>query len=387
MYPTLYDLVLDLFGLSIPVFKLVQSFGLMVALSFVAASLNLTSEVQRKVDLGLIPPTKKKVWLGRPSSLTEKIVSAVFGFVVGYKFLGLIFDLDVAILDPQEYVLSTKGSLLGGLLGAAFSVATRLYEDRTNALPEPREEEVTIHPKDHVGTITILAAVFGILGAKLFHNLENWDDLMRDPMGSLLSFSGMSFLGGFICATAAIWYYARKNRLPIIHLTDATLPGLMLAYGIGRIGCQVSGDGDWGIPNDAPKPEWLGFLPDWMWSYNYPTNVLGVDLKQDFAENGYVSLTGYAWPTPFYETVMAFCIFAFLWSMRKRWKVPGQLAAWYLLLSGIERLLIEQIRVNNEYLIFGFGITQAEIISSILIVLGLIGIFTIHRIGPKLVKF
>jgi prolipoprotein diacylglyceryltransferase len=170
-------------------------------------------------------------------------------------------------------------------------------------------------------------------------------------------------------------------------LTDATLPGLMLAYGIGRIGCQVSGDGDWGIPNDAPKPEWLGFLPDWMWSYNYPTNVLGVDLKQDFAENGYVSLTGYAWPTPFYETVMAFCIFAFLWSMRKRWKVPGQLAAWYLLLSGIERLLIEQIRVNNEYLIFGFGITQAEIISSILIVLGLIGIFTIHRIGPKLVKF
>ena len=387
MYPTLYDLVLDQFGLSIPFFKLVQSFGMMVALAFMAASLNLTAEVKRKVDLGLIPPTRRKVWKGKPSTLLEKVIAGIVGFLIGYKFVGLVLDFDVAVIDPQSFILSMEGSLLGGVLGAALSVGTRIYEDRKDALPEPKEVEEVVHPKEHVGTITILAAVFGILGAKLFHNLENWDELMADPVGALMSFSGMSFLGGFICATAAIWYYARKNRIPIIHLTDAALPGLMLAYGIGRIGCQIAGDGDWGIPNDAPKPEWMSFLPDWMWSYNYPNNVLGIDLKSDFAQNGYVSLTGYAWPTPFYETVMALCIFAFLWSMRKRWKVPGQLAVWYLLLSGIERFAIEQIRINNEYIIFGFGITQAEIISSILILLGLVGIFTIKKVGPKLVKY
>ena len=387
MYPTLYDLVLDLFGLSIPPFKLVQSFGMMVALAFMAASMNLAAELRRKEREGLIIPTKKMVWMGKKASPLEMVISGIIGFLVGYKFVGLVLNFDIVALNPQAYILSTEGNLLGGLLGAAFSVGTRIYEDRKNALPEPKEVEITVKPNDHVSTITILAAVFGILGAKIFHNLENWDELMADPMGSLLSFSGMSFLGGFICATAAIWYYARKNNIPLVHLTDATLPGLMLAYGIGRIGCQIAGDGDWGIPNDAPKPEWMGFLPDWMWSYNYPNNVLGIDLKSDFAQMGYQSLTGYAWPTPFYETVMALCIFGFLWAMRKRWTIPGQLASWYLLLSGIERLMIEQIRINNEYIIFGFGITQAEIISSVLIILGLVGIFTIKKIGPKLVKY
>jgi prolipoprotein diacylglyceryltransferase len=387
MYPTLYDLVLDLFGLSVSPFKLVQSFGMMVALAFLAASMNLAAELRRKERQGLIIPIRKMVWIGKRSTPIEMAVSGIIGFLVGYKFVGLILNFDTVSINPQAYILSTQGNLLGGLLGAAFSVGTRIYEDRRNALPEPKEVEVTVKPNDHVSTITILAAVFGILGAKLFHNLENLDELMADPIGSLLSFSGMSFLGGFICATAAIWYYARKNNIPIIHLTDSALPGLMLAYGIGRIGCQIAGDGDWGIPNDAPKPEWMSFLPDWMWSYNYPNNVLGIDLKADFAQMGYQSITGYAWPTPFYETVMALCIFGFLWAMRKRWTVPGQLASWYLLLSGIERLMIEQIRINNEYHILGFGITQAEIISSILIILGLVGILTIRKFGSKLVKY
>jgi prolipoprotein diacylglyceryltransferase len=387
MYPTLYDLILDLFGLSIPPFKLVQSFGMMVALAFMAASMNLISEVKRKTDLGLIVPTRKKVWKGKSSTIMEKVISAIIGFLIGYKLVGIVVEFDHVVLSPQDYILSAQGNLLGGLLGAAISVGSRIWEDRKDALDEPKEIEVEVPPSEHVGTITILAAIFGIGGAKIFHNLENWDELMADPIGALLSFSGMSFLGGFICATIAIVYYTRKNKIPTIHLTDAALPGLMLAYGIGRIGCQIAGDGDWGIPNDIPKPEWISFLPDWMWSYNYPNNVLGVDLQQDFTMNGYVSLTGYAWPTPFYETVMALCIFAFLWAMRKRWVIPGQLAVWYLLLSGIERLVIEQIRVNNEYNIFGYGITQAEIISSILILFGFVGILTIKKIGPKLAKF
>ena len=386
MYPTLYDLVLDLFGLSIPPFRLVQSFGMMVALAFLAASMDLKSELKRKEGLGLLAPVKKKIWKGKPSTVVEKVISGIIGFAIGYKFLALVLDFDIVVGNPQAFILSAKGNILGGFLGAAFSVGTRIWEDKKDALPEPKEVEINVHPYQQVGTITILAAVFGILGAKLFHNLENLDELIADPVGALVSFSGLSFLGGLICATIAILWFAKKNNIKLLHLTDAALPGLMLAYGVGRMGCQIAGDGDWGIPNDAPKPEWLSFLPDWAWAYNYPNNVLGIDLQADLAKMGYVSLTGYAWPTPLYETTMALIIFGFLWFMRKRWTTPGMVMSWYLILSGAERLAIEQIRINNEYPIFG-GVTQAEIISTILIILGIVFLFLMPKVGKKWAEY
>ncbi|MCB0756491.1 MAG: prolipoprotein diacylglyceryl transferase, partial [Flavobacteriales bacterium] len=212
MYPTLYDLVLDLFGMSIPPFKLVQSFGMMVALAFLAASMDLKSELKRKEEQGLLQSVKKNVWRGVKSSMLEKLTSALIGFVIGYKFLALITDFDTVSVNPQAFILSSEGSLLGGLLGAAISVGMRIWDDR-KVKGEPREVEIDVHPYEQVGTITILAAVFGIGGAKIFHNLENLDELMADPVGALVSFSGLSFLGGLICATAAILWYARKNNI------------------------------------------------------------------------------------------------------------------------------------------------------------------------------
>ncbi|MFX9050398.1 prolipoprotein diacylglyceryl transferase family protein, partial [Acinetobacter baumannii] len=75
---------------------------------------------------------------------------------------------------------------------------------------------------------------------------ENWNDFIKDPIDALISFSGLTFYGGLICAALAIYFYAKKHNIPFIHLADAAAPALMLAYGIGRIGCQVAGDGDWG---------------------------------------------------------------------------------------------------------------------------------------------
>lgn len=385
MYPTLYDLVLDLTGISITPFKLVQSFGLMVALAFLAASIDLKSELKRKEQQGLLTAIRKKVITGMKSTLVEKLSSTIIGFAVGFKLVGIFLDFDTVATNPQAFILSAEGNLLGGLLGAAVSLGMRLWDDR-KITGEPREMDFASHPYEQVGTITILAAVFGILGAKLFHNLENIDDLIADPVGALISFSGLSFLGGVICATVAILWYARKNNIKMLHLADAALPGLMLAYGVGRMGCQLAGDGDWGIPNDAPKPDWLSWLPDWAWAYDYPNNVLGVDLKQDFAQMGYVSLTGQAWPTPIYETTMALLIFGFFWFMRKRWSVPGMVVAWYLVLGGMERLAIEQIRINNEYPIFG-GVTQAEIISSVMILAGIVLVFAMPKVGHKWAQY
>jgi prolipoprotein diacylglyceryltransferase len=171
-------------------------------------------------------------------------------------------------------------------------------------------------------------------------------------------------------------------------VADACAPALMAAYGIGRIGCQLSGDGDWGLPNSNPKPNWMSALPDWMWAYDYEGNVLGRDLGSpgnpvQIVEGGITYIyEGNAWPTPFYETLMAFAIFGILWSVRKKIKIPGVLFSIYLVFNGIERFFIEKIRINPDYHFLGIDATQAELIAVLLFILGLLGIFYFSK-NPK----
>ena len=135
----------------------------------------------------------------------------------------------------------------------------------------------------------------------------------------------------------------------------------------------MSGDGDWGIVNNNIKPEWMSFLPDWMWSYNYPHNVINEGVRIPNCEGNFCyQLAENVYPTPLYEIVMASIIFIVLWSLRRKIKIGGLLFCIYLTLNGIERFFIEKIRVNTEYNILG-GITQAEIISFFLIMIGMIG--------------
>lgn len=392
MYPNIYELILDLFGISIPPLKLMQSYGSMVALGFIFASATLTLELKRKEKEGLLQTTKKKIWEGKGMPLMDKILNVLFGFIAGLKLLPLLMDFETVSKDLGGFLLSSQGNWLAGILIGGGILAWILYQEKQNRSEKPKEVELEIHAHEHVGTMVILAAVGGIGGAKLFHNLENWDELMADPIGALTSFSGLSFFGGLICAAAMIIYYARKKKIKVLHLVDATAPGLAMAYGFGRMGCQVAGDGDWGIPNDNPKPDWLSWLPDWAWAYDYPNNVLdpahrGTEFMIDYyARHGYESLTGYAYPTPIYEIIMSIIIFVFLWSMRKRWKTPGIMMSWYLVLTGMERLLIEQIRINNEYPILG-GITQAEIISVLIILSGIAGLYYMPKIGERWSKW
>ena len=178
------------------------------------------------------------------------------------------------VANPQDFILSTKGNIAGGIIIGIISVLLKWYEKNKTKLDVPKWEEVQIPPHKMVGNMIMIAAISGIIGAKLFSNLEEWDAFIYDPWGQLFSFSGLTFYGGLICGTIAVAYYAKRNKINIMHLTDAFAPSLILAYGIGRIGCKLSGDGDWGIVNNNIKPEWMSFLPDWMWSYNYPHNVI-----------------------------------------------------------------------------------------------------------------
>jgi len=216
-------------------------------------------------------------------------------------------------------------------------------------------------PQYIVSDFIIVVLIAGIVGARLFHILDHLDQFSTDPLGMILTRSGLSIFGGLIFGTAAGMLCARHWRLPITPLLDAASPALMLGYAIGRIGCQVSGDGDWGtLANMALKPEWL---PTWLWAQTYDNNIYG----ELIAAPG-------VYPTPMYETAMALLCFALLWAVRRHPFRTGWLFALYLVLAGVERLLIEQIRVNPVFSLGSLHATQAELIASALILFGIIGL-------------
>jgi prolipoprotein diacylglyceryl transferase len=312
------------------------------------------------------------------------IVSALWAFIIGYKVFGIIIDYDVFSSNPQHYLLSWQGSWVAAFLSAAISAFYTWYQKHLQRLDKPAEKKETIRPHHLTANILMIAALFGILGAKLFDVLEHLDQFWKDPLGTIFSFSGLAFYGGFILAAFAVGIYAHKHHIPWPHIADAVAPALMIAYAVGRIGCQLSGDGCWGIPHTEPKPEWLAFLPDWMWAFNYPHNVIneGVPLPGCHGDHCFV-LPQAVYPTPFYETSICTFFFIILWSLRKKIKTPGYIFCIYLILSGIERFYIEKIRVNIKYHWAGLEYTQAQLIAIALIIVGIAGFFVLPYIKMK----
>jgi phosphatidylglycerol:prolipoprotein diacylglycerol transferase len=386
MYPSLYYAIKDLFGLDIPFFKLIQSFGFFVAVAFLLSAYFFSLELKRKENEGLLEATTIKVLRGKKITTTEYFIAALTGYILGVKILYIFIHFDQVITDPPGFFLSFDGSFLGGIIGAGIGLVMKLWDAKSERkkynISVPTVLEEPFHPYQHIGNLTLLAALTGIIGAKIFHNLENWGDFVKDPWGSLFSFSGLTMYGGLICASIACIWYGRKHKIPTLHLIDSAAPALMLGYAVGRIGCQVAGDGDWGINNLNPKPSWLSWAPDWVWAYDYRHNVLseGVRLADCVQEKYCYHLVPSVYPTPFYETLMCLILFFVLWSVRKRITTPGVLFSLYILLNGIERFFIEKIRVNTLYHVNGFAFTQAELISTIFILLGISGIFYFRKI-------
>lgn len=439
MYPNLYYIFKDWFGVNWHGLSFLNTFGLFVALGFVTAAIVLSKELQRKEKQGLLSPREEMITVGKPASFAEILVNGIVGFIFGFKIFGL-FISKAPEVNPQDYIFSSEGNLLGGLALGGLLAWFKWYDKNKQKLKEPERRNVRIWPHDRVGDIIILGLIFGIIGAKLFDNLENWDDFIKDPIGRLFSASGLTFYGGLILAAIAICWYASKKGIKIIHLVDAAGLALLLAYAVGRIGCQVSGDGDWGVFNSAyvvnaegkvveagpgdyqnqltknasyylngsvtdkgsmgqdsmvyvtdrryeslekvPHKSFKGpsFLPTWMFAYTYPNNVNkdGVLIK-NCKEEHCRALPQPVFPTPFYETVVCTLLFLVLWAIRKKVEVPGVMFGIYLIVNGLERFTVELFRVNNTYSIFGFHPTQAELISALLVLAGLVLIIIVKR--------
>jgi len=379
MYPNLYYAFKDLFGVEWSFLRFVNSFGFFVAIAFILAAVVLAAELRRKSRQGLLQPTEMQVMVGQPATATELILNFILGFLLGYKILALFIMKGSVTEDPQAFIFSTMGSWPAGIgLGLLFA-GMKWWDKNKKKLAKPEKRIVRIWPQDRVGEITIIALIFGLVGAKIFDIFENWSGFLKNPSSYLFSPSGLTFYGGLIFAALALWWYAQKHKIGFWHLNDALAPTMMLAYAVGRIGCQVSGDGDWGIVNPNPKP--FSFLPDWMWSYTFPHNVNEEGMPIPGCVGRYCNeLPAGVYPTSFYETIICLLLFLLLWSLRKKLKLPGAMFALYLLLNGLERFFIEKIRVNKPWL---FNLTQAEVISFLLILAGVILWIFLHRRAGK----
>lgn len=399
MYPTLYHFFYDIFGIEVSFLKAIPMFGFWVGVAFLVANWFAVKELKRREEAGLIFPQKKTITIGKPASTTDYIGQGIVGFILGFKLIYIFINSKVTE-DFPAFILSSEGSLIGGILGAGALIGWKYYDSKKQELPKPENKEIDYHPYQHMGNITMISVVFGVLGAVIAGFLESpleyWNDFQR-PEGTISDlYGGLSVYGGVILAAIANIYYFWKHKLNLVQFLDALGPIVLIAYAIGRIGCQMAGDGDWGIENLEPKPEWMSFLPDWIWAYDYPNNVNNEGVlmndciyRETVMVNGVpqiindhcYKLANPVYPTPIYETIMGTILFIGIWSIRKLIKIPLLIFSIYIAITGIERLLIEQIRVNIKY---GSGFTQAELISIGLILLGVgLAIFAYLKLKNK----
>src|SRR5919204_269470 len=200
-------------------------------------------------------------------------------------------------------------------------------------------------------TLVRTALVGGIVGARLYFLIQNYGDVKHDLVSNIFSGSGLVWYGGLLGGTVAIVIWARWRGFLELALLDIAGPGLALGYAVGRIGCQVSGDGDYGIHSGLP------------WAMAYP--------------KGEVPTTTEVHPTPIYETLAMGLVAWFLWRLRARAR-PGALFALYLVFGGIERFLVEFIRRNKEV---AAGLTAAQVESLGLLVVGAVWVALLVRSG------
>ncbi|MBK8497778.1 MAG: prolipoprotein diacylglyceryl transferase [Flavobacteriales bacterium] len=379
MYPTLYHALLDLTGIDLPYLTFLNSFGFFVAVAFFFASWTLGKELHRMEGLGLLRNTMRTETIGLPASPIELVWQGILGFIIGWKGIFIFTNRNEALADTKAFLLSMQGSWIGGLFVAALFVWLRWRTKQKARLPEPKTQEVVVKPSDHATNITLTAALWGLIGAKLFHWIEHpreFVHFVQAPSGDGLM-SGLTMYGGLILAGTMVVRYFVKNGIAPWHGADAAAPGVMLAYAVGRIGCQVSGDGDWGVVNNTAAPAWI---PSWLWSYDYPNNVNGVGVRLLDGRpcwDGYCTvLPEPVFPTPLYETLACLILFGVLWKLRTQLKPAGSIFFLFLFLNGFERFFIEKIRVNVEVL--GHW-TQAEIIATVLMVVGLAGLIRLRR--------
>ncbi len=368
MFPTVSSLLEYLFGLKTSL--IIPTFGFFVALAFVLSYLTFLSEFKRKEKEGVIKPFKKQIVEGASASLADYLEYGFLGFLIGFKVIGAFVEMQVFSQAPLKFILSLNGSWPAGLLVAILFICLIHWQKKQDQLEKPKQKEILLHPYQLMPKLIIWTAIWGFLGAKVFNLLENLPKYQTYGLVDFIKYSGLTFLGGLTFGAISYLYIGYKNGMRLIDLADIGSPGMLVAYGVGRIGCQLSGDGDWGIVNHMAKP--FDWLPNWVWSFTFPHNVLNEGVYINGCSGNYCSALAQAvFPTSFYEVVLILSCFLLLWLFRRKLKVPGLIFCIYLLIMGLERFFIEMIRVNYRYDLLGMRLSEAQIVSLIFVLLAI----------------
>jgi phosphatidylglycerol:prolipoprotein diacylglycerol transferase len=245
-------------------------------------------------------------------------------------------------MQPTIDVLGLSLKTFGLCFGLAFVVSGAMVARRLRELAKPT---------DWAYEMVFVALVGGLLGARLYWLLAHTSAFSDDPVGSAFGGSGLVWYGGALGGAAGVVLWAWRKGMFNLLLLDLCSPALAMGYAIGRIGCQVSGDGDYGTPTDLP------------WGMAYP--------------DGTVPTHDVVHPTPIYETVAMGLLAWWLWRMRDAYR-PGVLFAFYLTFAGLERLLVEFIRRNEPVLA---GLTEAQVTSVVMILVGVVWLAWAARHG------
>jgi phosphatidylglycerol:prolipoprotein diacylglycerol transferase len=247
-------------------------------------------------------------------------------------------------MKPEIELLGISIKTFGVMFALGFLACGAVIARRLRELEKP---------VDWAYEITFAALLGGVIGARGYFVIQNFSQVKHNLLGSIFSGSGLVWYGGAIGGAIGVLLWMRWRDALELRIFDMCATALALGYAIGRIGCQVSGDGDYGIRSSLP------------WAMGYPHGTVptppGVRVQ----------------PTPIYETV-TMCLLAYaLWQLRDRVR-PGVVFALYLVGSGLERFLVEFIRRNKEVLI---GLTAPQVESLALLAIGLVWLGVMVRRG------
>ena len=246
-------------------------------------------------------------------------------------------------MQPELPIGSLTLQTFGICFGVAFLVSGAIVARRLAEIGKPR---------DWAYEIVFSALVGGLVGARVDYILQNYDKVSHDLLGNLFSGSGLVWLGGLLGGALGVVIWAWRRGFLGVALLDLCAVSLAAGYAIGRVGCQLSGDGDYGTKSDLP------------WAMSYP--------------HGTVPTTDKVHPTPVYETLSMGAVALVLWHLRDRFR-PGILFALYLVLGGLERVLVEFIRRNDEA---ALGLTQPQLISLGMMLVGAAWLLRARRAEP-----
>lgn len=197
-------------------------------------------------------------------------------------------------------------------------------------------------PVDWAYELIFAGLAGGFVGARVDYLIQNWDTASDDLLGAAFSGSGLVWLGGVVGGAAAVLAWGWWRGFFGLALLDFCAPLIALGYAIGRVGCQLSGDGDYGEASDLP------------WAMAYPEGTEPIDTEVH--------------PTPIYESVAMGLVAFALWRLRGRLK-PGLVFALWLVLTGLERLLIEFVRRNDAA---ALGLTLPQLVSVAMMAVGVV---------------